>query len=76
MLRPDGTPCRPGEEGELVHRGPLVALGYWKLAIILEGVYSRYAKGQYGKTNDAFEEFARTVERLAQAADEAVERLS
>ncbi len=53
-----------------------VALGYWKLAIILEGVYSRYAKGQYGKTNDAFEEFARIVERLAQAADEAVERLS
>ena len=21
--------CEPGEEGELVHRGPLVALGYW-----------------------------------------------
>jgi len=29
VLRPDGTPCAPGEEGELVHRGPLVALGYW-----------------------------------------------
>lgn len=29
VLRPDGTPCEPGEEGELVHRGPLVALGYW-----------------------------------------------
>lgn len=29
VLRPDGTPCGPGEEGELVHRGPLVALGYW-----------------------------------------------
>ena len=29
VLRPDGTRCRPGEEGELVHRGPLVALGYW-----------------------------------------------
>src|SRR5262245_32576534 len=27
-----------------------VALGYWKLAIILEGVYARYAAGQYGKT--------------------------
>lgn len=29
VVRPDGTPCEPGEEGELVHRGPLVALGYW-----------------------------------------------
>ncbi|MEI2730732.1 MAG: acyl-CoA ligase (AMP-forming), exosortase A system-associated [Dermatophilaceae bacterium] len=29
VVRPDGTPCLPGEEGELVHRGALVALGYW-----------------------------------------------
>jgi acyl-CoA ligase (AMP-forming) (exosortase A-associated) len=29
VVKPDGTPCGPGEEGELVHRGPLVALGYW-----------------------------------------------
>ena len=29
VLRADGTRCAPGEEGELVHRGPLVALGYW-----------------------------------------------
>ena len=29
VLRADGTPCAAGEEGELVHRGPLVALGYW-----------------------------------------------
>lgn len=29
VLRSDGTPCRPGEEGELVHRGALVGLGYW-----------------------------------------------
>jgi acyl-CoA ligase (AMP-forming) (exosortase A-associated) len=29
VVRPDGTLCDPGEEGELVHRGPLVALGYW-----------------------------------------------
>ncbi|MEU4424427.1 acyl-CoA ligase (AMP-forming), exosortase A system-associated [Actinoplanes sp. NPDC024001] len=29
VLRPDGTPTDPGEEGELVHRGALVALGYW-----------------------------------------------
>jgi acyl-CoA ligase (AMP-forming) (exosortase A-associated) len=29
VVRPDGTPCDPGEEGELVHRGALVSLGYW-----------------------------------------------
>lgn len=29
VVRPDGTPCDPGEEGELVHRGALVAQGYW-----------------------------------------------
>ena len=29
VLRSDGTPCDPDETGELVHRGPTVALGYW-----------------------------------------------
>jgi acyl-CoA ligase (AMP-forming) (exosortase A-associated) len=29
VVRPDGSPCAPGEEGELVHRGALVAMGYW-----------------------------------------------
>lgn len=29
VVRADGSPCDPGEEGELVHRGPHVALGYW-----------------------------------------------
>jgi aminoglycoside phosphotransferase (APT) family kinase protein len=48
-----------------------VALGYWKLAIILEGVYARYAAGQYGKVDPGIEEFARIVERLAAAAAEA-----
>lgn len=30
VVRPDGTPCEPGEPGELVHRGALVAQGYWR----------------------------------------------
>jgi acyl-CoA ligase (AMP-forming) (exosortase A-associated) len=30
VVRPDGTLCEPGEAGELVHRGALVTLGYWK----------------------------------------------
>jgi acyl-CoA ligase (AMP-forming) (exosortase A-associated) len=29
VVRPDGSVCDPGEEGEIVHRGALVALGYW-----------------------------------------------
>jgi amino acid adenylation domain-containing protein len=29
ILDEDLTPCGPGEVGELVHRGPTVALGYW-----------------------------------------------
>jgi aminoglycoside phosphotransferase (APT) family kinase protein len=50
-----------------------VALGYWKLAIILEGVYARYAAGGYGKVDEGFKAFAQLVERLAEAA-EAAER--
>lgn len=30
VVRPDGTETEPGEEGELVHAGPLVAQGYWR----------------------------------------------
>jgi acyl-CoA ligase (AMP-forming) (exosortase A-associated) len=29
VVREDGGLSRPGEPGELVHRGPLVSLGYW-----------------------------------------------
>ncbi|MGK5080805.1 acyl-CoA ligase (AMP-forming), exosortase A system-associated [Janthinobacterium sp. HLX7-2] len=29
VLRPDGSVCAADEPGELVHRGALVALGYW-----------------------------------------------
>jgi aminoglycoside phosphotransferase (APT) family kinase protein len=55
-----------------------VALGLWKLAIILEGVYARYSAGQYGKgtsEDEGMDRFARVVERLAAAADEAERRL-
>ena len=29
VVREDGSPCAPGETGELIHRGSLVAMGYW-----------------------------------------------
>jgi acyl-CoA ligase (AMP-forming) (exosortase A-associated) len=30
VVKPDGTRAAPGEAGELVHAGPLVAQGYWQ----------------------------------------------
>ena len=30
VLNEQGQLCKPGEPGELVHRGPTVSLGYWK----------------------------------------------
>lgn len=30
VVRPDGARAEPGEPGELVHAGPLVAQGYWQ----------------------------------------------
>lgn len=53
-----------------------VALGYWKLAIIIEGVLARFQAGQYGQGESAGEEFESTVRALAGAAAEAVERVA
>ena len=52
-----------------------VALACWKLAIILEGVFARYAAGQYGKDAEGYQQFAQVVERLAEGADQAELRL-
>ncbi len=46
-----------------------VALGYWKLAIILEGVYARYIAGGYGQVDEGVHAFAKLVERLAEEAE-------
>ena len=51
-----------------------VALGYWKIAVILEGVYARYAAGAYGETDDSWRSFEHSVPQLARAADEAARR--
>jgi aminoglycoside phosphotransferase (APT) family kinase protein len=46
-----------------------VAFGLWKLAIILEGVYARFAAGAYGDTDDSYKRFGRIVKELAEQAD-------
>jgi len=49
-----------------------VALGLWKLGIILEGVFARYMAGGYGEEDkESAKGFARTVENLIEAADQA-----
>jgi aminoglycoside phosphotransferase (APT) family kinase protein len=55
-----------------------IALGYWKLAIILEGVFARFAAGQYGTSDRPREdrgESPKIVEQLADAAADAADRL-
>ncbi len=39
VLREDGSACAPGEMGELVQRGPTVALGYWNDRRATDEVY-------------------------------------
>src|SRR4051812_5434098 len=51
-----------------------VALAFWKLAIILEGVFARYAAGAYGKDEEGYQQFAKVVERLAAEGADAAER--
>jgi aminoglycoside phosphotransferase (APT) family kinase protein len=51
-----------------------VAFGYWKLACILEGVYSRFASGAYGETDDSFRAFGDMVLALGERAAEAAGR--
>ena len=54
-----------------------IALGFWKLACIVEGVYARYAGGSMGSDGGAsgFEGFKHQVEHCARQAAAAVERL-
>jgi aminoglycoside phosphotransferase (APT) family kinase protein len=62
-----------GSGRDLSQLGFYLALGYWKLAIILEGVYARYVAGGYGKVDEGVHAFAKLVERLASEAEK-VER--
>jgi aminoglycoside phosphotransferase (APT) family kinase protein len=52
-----------------------VALAYWKLGIILQGIIYRVTAGQYGKAEEVDPDSVAVVEQLARAADEAERRL-
>ena len=45
------------------------AFAAWRMACIIEGVYSRYLKGALGDTPEGLDAFKRTVERSAEQAE-------
>lgn len=47
-----------------------VAFAYWRIAIILEGVYQRFAAGAYEHTDEGVAAMGEVVHQLAAAADE------
>lgn len=51
-----------------------VALGTWKLAMVLEGVYARYSSGAYGETDGEWRRFDAIIPQLVEAADETARR--
>ncbi|MFP5308340.1 MAG: phosphotransferase family protein [Actinomycetes bacterium] len=51
-----------------------VAFGFWKLAIILEGVYQRFTAGAYEHVDEGVQRFGDTVHALAERAHEAAGR--
>ncbi|WP_426572227.1 phosphotransferase family protein [Aquihabitans sp. McL0605] len=52
-----------------------VAFGYWKLACILEGVYTRYKAGAMGDDGADAEAFGSTVRLLGRASLDALDRM-
>ena len=53
-----------------------VAFGYWKLACILDGVYTRYAKGAMGQDGASWQAFGESVVRLAEQSQHAAATLA
>ena len=53
-----------------------VAFGYWKLACILDGVYTRYAKGAMGQDGASWQAFGDSVIRLAEQSKRAAASLA
>jgi aminoglycoside phosphotransferase (APT) family kinase protein len=57
---------------DLEHLDFYVAFGYWKLACILEGVYTRYVVGAMGDDGFDFSGYPRSISWLAAQARQAV----
>ena len=53
-----------------------VSFGYWKLACILDGVYTRYAKGAMGQDGASWQAFGDSVIRLAEQSKRAASALA
>src|SRR4051812_26184379 len=64
---------RSGRDGRSL--AVYVSFGYWKLACILEGVYSRYMAGAGGGDRSGMEGMGKQVEVLAEASRAAADRL-
>jgi amino acid adenylation domain-containing protein len=60
VLHDDSFPCKPREVGELVHRGPTVALGYWN---------DPHATAQVFRSNPLLPRGAPDVERVVFSGD-------
>lgn len=51
VVNRDGELCQPGEEGELVHHGPTVSLGYWNQPELTAKVLRPHPIPQPGRTS-------------------------
>jgi acyl-CoA synthetase (AMP-forming)/AMP-acid ligase II len=52
VLRPDGSECEADEQGELVHRGSLVTLGYWGDAALTRARFKPLAASKPGLVDE------------------------
>lgn len=65
---------RAGSDLDLSRLGYYLAFGWWKLAIILEGVLIRFTAGAYGDhVDEGVKAFARVVETLLVASRDALD---
>jgi aminoglycoside phosphotransferase (APT) family kinase protein len=57
-----------GSGRDLARLDYYLAFGYWKLAVILEGVHARHAAGAYGQGDDTWRRFDDVVVELGERA--------
>jgi aminoglycoside phosphotransferase (APT) family kinase protein len=63
-----------GSGRDLAQLDYYLAFGYWKLAVILEGVVARHATGAYGRGDDTWRNFSGVVLELGERALDATRR--